>query len=33
MGPPVALLSQGIMIYLVNMGYGRNGNEAAFVTA
>ncbi|OJD16356.1 hypothetical protein AJ78_03455 [Emergomyces pasteurianus Ep9510] len=33
MGPPVTVLSQGIMIYLVNMGYGRNTNEAAFVTA
>ncbi|KAK2751042.1 hypothetical protein FQN57_000117 [Myotisia sp. PD_48] len=33
MGPPLTVLSQGLLIYLVNTGYGTNGNEATFVTA
>lgn len=33
MGPPMILLGQGIMIYLVDMGDGQHANEAAFITS
>ncbi|UNI13338.1 hypothetical protein JDV02_000092 [Purpureocillium takamizusanense] len=32
-GPPLVILGQGIMIYLVDMGDGRYGSEAAFIAS
>ncbi|KAJ6447247.1 siderophore iron transporter mirA [Purpureocillium lavendulum] len=32
-GPPLVILGQGVMIYLVDMGDGRHGSEAAFIAS
>ena len=32
-GPPMVMLGQGIMIYLVDMGDGQHGNEASFIAS
>lgn len=32
-GPPLVMLGQGIMIYLVDMGDGQHGNEASFIAS
>jgi hypothetical protein len=32
-GVPLCVLGMGVLLYLVDMGEGRVGNEAAFVTA
>lgn len=32
-GVPLCVLGMGVLLYLVDMGDGRTGNEAAFVTA
>ncbi|PGH28140.1 hypothetical protein AJ80_00030 [Polytolypa hystricis UAMH7299] len=32
-GVPLCVLGQGILIYLIDMGNGRTGNDASFVTA
>lgn len=33
MGPPLVIIGQGVMIYLVNPGNGGRGSEAAFVAS
>ncbi|KAJ3486003.1 hypothetical protein NLG97_g6707 [Lecanicillium saksenae] len=33
MGPPLVIIGQGLMIYLVNPGQGKSSSEAAFVAA
>lgn len=32
-GVPLSVLGMGVLLYLVDMGDGRVGNEAAFITA
>lgn len=32
-GVPLCVLGMGVLLYLVDMGTGRVGNEAAFITA